>query len=85
MAISVVVLNDILAIIAIIFFVIYLKKNKQIAIFFFCAAVSLVLFAHVLIKLSRTSLFGWLVWGVGVILMIIGVINFLKGLKTKKT
>jgi len=83
--VSLIVLNDIFAIVALILCAVNFKQNRQIAVFFFCAAVDLVLIAHVLIKLDRTSVLGWLVWSVIVILMIFGVINFLKGLKNKKT
>ncbi len=83
---GIMLLNNTLACISVILLIIYLtKKNRHLAIFFFCAAVNLILFAHVLIKLPRTSPMGWILWIIIWVLLTFGVINLIKGLKSKKT
>jgi len=82
---SAIVINNILAVIAVIFILLsIIKKNKYLAIFFSCSTACLILFAQVLIKLPRTSTSGWLVWIIILILFIFGFINLLKGLRKKK-
>lgn len=79
-----IIFYDTLACIAIVSWIISLvKKNKHLAIAFFCFAVDLILFVHVLIKLPRNFI-GWSVWAIIWVLLIYGIINLLKGLKGKK-